>query len=158
MKRLVVMRHAKSDWDAGAESDHARPLNSRGKAEAPVVAAKLAARGFAPEAVTVSDARRTTETLELARPAWPGARVHVTPSFYHAGLSAVRAAVRELADDVTTWLVLGHNPGWEEMIDKLTGQRVDLKTCHAAVLESDAATFDDALTRASMKLVEVIKP
>ncbi len=158
MKRLVVMRHAKSDWDAGAESDHARPLNSRGRADAPVLARKLAARGFAPDAVTVSDARRTTETLELATPAWPGARVFVAPHFYHAGLPAVRVAVSEISDDLTTWLVLGHNPGWEDMVDTLCRKMIELKTCNAAVLESDAPTFREALENGAMRLVEVLKP
>jgi phosphohistidine phosphatase len=157
VKRLVVMRHAKSDWDAGAETDHARPLNARGRDEAPLVAKKLAVRGFTPDLVTSSDSVRTTETLELAKAAWPGVRVAMTGTFYHAGIHAVRAAAADVPGDVETWLVLGHNPGWEEMTSALAGTDVELKTSYAAVLESSAPTFADALA-GDMKLVALVKP
>ena len=67
MKRLVVMRHAKSDWSSGASTDHARPLNQRGRREAPITAARLATLGWAPDRVSSSDSQRTREALELAR-------------------------------------------------------------------------------------------
>jgi len=157
VKRLVVMRHAKSDWDAGAETDHARPLNERGRGEAPRVAAKLSARGFTPTRVTSSDSARTTETLELSRPIWPTASIVMTSTFYLAGIEAVRAAAVDVPAEVETWLVLGHNPGWEDLASTLAARPIELKTSWAAVLESQASTFVEALS-GSMTLIEIVKP
>ncbi len=157
MKRLVVMRHAKSDWDAGASSDHERPLNERGRREAPLVAAEIAARGFAPALVVSSDSKRTTETFEQAKAHWPGAAVRFTRALYHAGIAEVREALAAVPADVETVLVLGHNPGWESMVSQLSATHVELKTSHAAVLESDEATFSEAIAPGkTMRLVTII--
>ncbi len=157
MLRLVVMRHAKSDWDAGAMSDHERPLNARGRREAPVVGRELAKLGYAPEVVVSSDSKRTTETLELAKPHWPHANVSFSHALYHAGIGEVRDALASIPADVKTVLVLGHNPGWESMVSTLSGTHVELKTSHAAVLESEAASFADALAPGrKMKLVTIV--
>lgn len=157
MLRLVVMRHAKSDWDAGASTDHERPLNERGRREAPVVGKELAKLGYAPALVISSDSKRTTETLELARPFWPAAEVRFSRDLYHAGIGEVRQAVASVPPEITTLLVLGHNPGWESMVSQLSGAHVELKTSHAAVLESDAATFAEALASGKkMKLVTIV--
>jgi phosphohistidine phosphatase len=157
MKRLVVMRHAKSDWEAGAGSDHERPLNDRGRREAPVVAAELAKRGFDPELVVSSDSKRTTETFEQARSHWPRAEVRFTRALYHAGIDEVRDALAAIPAEVETLLVLGHNPGWESMVSQLSGTHVEMKTSYAAVLESDAATFADAIGPGKkMRLVTIV--
>ncbi len=66
--RLIIMRHAKSDWNSGAASDHARPLNKRGRRDAPRVANRLGELGWQPDYVISSDSRRTRETLELMLP------------------------------------------------------------------------------------------
>lgn len=157
MLRLVVMRHAKSDWDAGASSDHERPLNARGQREAPVVGRELAKLGYAPEVVLSSDSKRTTQTLELAKPHWSRAVVTFSRALYHAGIDEVREAVASIPSDVKTVLVLGHNPGWESMVSELSGTHVELKTSYAAVLESDAASFLDAIAPGSkMRLVTIV--
>ena len=64
-KRLLVTRHAKSSWKSGEDSDHARPLNKRGRRDAPRVAAHLVGLGWVPEQVLSSDSQRTRETLGL---------------------------------------------------------------------------------------------
>jgi phosphohistidine phosphatase len=159
MKRLVVMRHAKSDWEAGAGSDHERPLNDRGRREAPSVGRELAERGYTPDVVLTSDSKRTTETLELAKPFWPKAKVVAMRALYHAGIVEVRDALPSVPADAVTLLVLGHNPGWEGMVSQLSGKHVEMKTSYAAVLESEADSFDAALAPgAKLKLVAMIKP
>ena len=159
LKRLVVLRHAKSDWDSAAETDHARPLNERGRQEAPAIAEKLAANGYGPEHVVASDSKRTTETFELARSHWPNVTVDFTEHFYHAGIEAVRAVAASVPANVTTLVVLGHNPGWEGVVHELSGRSVELKTANAAVLEVEAASFVDALAEGSRwRLVEIFKP
>lgn len=157
--RLVVMRHAKSDWDAGAQTDHERPLNERGRKEAPHVGKALKAAGLVPELVLSSDSKRTTQTFEAMRPYLAEVPVSYLPELYHAGLTQVRSAAARVPAGVGTVMVLGHNPGWEDMVHELTGQPIELKTSYAAVLESDAHDLPTALARGgAMRLVRVIKP
>jgi phosphohistidine phosphatase len=136
-KRLVMMRHAKSDWDADAKSDHERPLNHRGRREAPQVAQTLRKEGLSPDLVISSDATRTRETWERMEDELDGARVVFDASLYLAGIDAVRASLERhgpAVADARVVMMLGHNPGWEETVHALTGQNVELKTAHAAVL------------------------
>ncbi len=67
-RRIIVMRHAKSSWKSDAPDDHSRPLNRRGRRDAPRVAQELARRGWVPERVFSSDARRTRQTWEIMAP------------------------------------------------------------------------------------------
>jgi len=159
VKRLIVMRHAKSDWSSGASTDHARPLNERGRREAPITAARLARLGWAPERVGSSDSQRTRETLELALPHWPGAVVSYHHELYFAGAEVVRKLGESLPDEVCTWLVLGHNPGWEELVEELGGRSIALKTSYAAMLVSGASTWAEAFARgADWTLERVLGP
>lgn len=157
--RLIALRHAKSDWDAGAESDHARPLNARGRREAPIVGRKLVQHGFVPDLVLSSDARRTTETIEAIRPYFPAAEVRFSGELYLAGISAVRRHAEAIDPCPETLLVVGHNPGWEDMVSELCGHPVEIKTAYAAVLESAAKSWREALQGgARMQLAALITP
>jgi phosphohistidine phosphatase len=144
VKRLVVMRHAKSDWSSGASTDHARPLNERGRREAPITAARLAKLGWAPDRVCSSDSQRTRETLELALPHWPSAVVSYHHELYFAGVEVVRKLGAGQPEDSSTLLVLGHNPGWEELVEELSDHSIALKTSCAALLVSDAKSWAEA--------------
>ncbi len=131
--RLILLRHAKSDWAAGV-SDHERPLNARGRRTAPQVGAWLAAQGWAPQAVRSSDAARTHETwLHLAEHL-PGVVPTFTPRLYLASPPTIIELVRGLPAGETT-LLLGHNPGLSDAARWLSGQPVDLGTADAALLE-----------------------
>jgi phosphohistidine phosphatase len=159
MKRLVVMRHAKSDWSSGATTDHARPLNERGRREAPITAARLAKLGWAPERVCSSDSQRTRETLELAMPHWSGAVVSHHHELYFAGAEVVRQLGAKVPDELSTLLVLGHNPGWEELVEDLSGHSIALKTSCAALLVSDASTWIEAFASGhGWRLERVLSP
>lgn len=159
MKRLIVMRHAKSDWEAGASSDHDRPLNDRGRREAPSVGKGLVELHAIPELVLSSDAARTRETWDRIRGSFPNATVELEPSFYLAGLETVRDRFVQVSDALATVLVLGHNPGWEDMASELTGTRIELKTAYAAVLESRRGeTWADALGPSGFALKKIVKP
>lgn len=144
MLRLIVLRHAKSDWDAGAQTDHERPLNRRGQREAPLTAENLVFRGFVPQFITSSDARRTTETLELMTPFASVPRVF-DRRLYLADLDVVRALAEEVPAGTSTWMIVGHNPGWEELVRDVTRVGVEMKTAYAAVLRADATTFVELL-------------
>jgi phosphohistidine phosphatase SixA len=158
-RRIILLRHAKAVPHDGNPNDHVRALSGVGRAEAESIGRKLAALGWIPELVSSSDSARTKETLALALPHWPGARVETSASLYLTGLSQLRIVARDVPADVSTWLVLGHNPGWEEAVEQLTGQSVELGTANAALLEGTGATVSEAIARGNkLTLVDVLQP
>lgn len=157
-RRLIVMRHAKSSWSSGAQGDHERPLNERGRHDAPVLGALIAQRGWVPDRVISSDSMRTRETWDGLMEAMPSIEPRFTSSLYLAGLSAVRQVVSALDDDVGTALLLGHNPGFSLAASWLTGDEIELKTAYAAVMETEAKRWADGLKIGAWDLVEVLTP
>jgi phosphohistidine phosphatase len=158
--RLIVMRHAKSDWHTGSASDHERPLNERGRQDAPRMAQWLRELGWLPERVLSSDSTRTRETYELMADTI-GRDVPVVwlKQFYHAGATAVRQALAVLSMQVRTVLVLGHNPGWEETIAWLSGQSATMPTAACALLTTPVPAWDAAVAAPRLwKLVDVLRP
>jgi phosphohistidine phosphatase len=106
MLTLILMRHAKSSWDAPQLADHDRPLNARGRSSAKAMGRWLKQHDYLPDEVLCSSSRRTVETLERLGIA---ARVRITRQLYHAGPAEMLAVLREaLAPSV---LMIGHNPG-----------------------------------------------
>lgn len=108
MKRLILMRHAKSDWSSGAASDHDRPLNARGLAAAEALGDWLRAQDLVPDQVLCSSAKRTGETylgLRLAE----DTPTTFTRDLYLATHTEMMTALRQATGDVL--LMIGHNPG-----------------------------------------------
>jgi len=158
-RRLIVLRHAKSAWGTEAPSDHARPLNKRGRRDAPRVAARLADLDWIPERVISSDSQRTRETWAGMSTALDEPSVRFTRGLYHGGLDEVRDEVEGVATGVTTLMVIGHNPGWEDMASRLTGTYLTMTTCNAALLEVEADTWGEALAMDSCwHMYEHVKP
>lgn len=158
-RRLIVMRHAKSSWDNPSGIDHERPLNERGLRDAPRVGAALVELGWVPDLVLSSDAQRTRETMAGMREAFPD-KVETTflSSFYHMGPKAVQEVVPTVDEAVKCLLVLGHNPGWEDLVHSLSGELVMMKTATAALLTRDLAGWKSAFESDSWKLEQVIGP
>ena len=157
-KRLIIMRHAKSSWTSGAATDHQRPLNKRGRRAAPRVGARLRDLGWIPDMVIASDSERTRETWRRMQAELPHSIVeHFSSTFYHGGLAAIASACTMLTEDTSTVLVLGHNPGWEDAVAKFSGQWVRMTTANAALLESDAEDWTEAM-KANWVLVEFLRP
>lgn len=149
MRRLVLMRHAKSSWKTDAPTDHARPLNGRGRRDAPKVGAELARRGWVPDRVLSSDSERTRETFARMRSTLGvEGDADFTRALYHAGIEEVRPALAALDDDVRTALVLGHNPGWEEVLEWLCGEDHEMKTATCALLSVEAPSWAAAVAAA----------
>jgi phosphohistidine phosphatase len=163
-RQLIVLRHAKSDWHTDAPTDHERPLNQRGRTDAPTVAQRICELGWTPDYVVSSDSLRTRETFELMSPAFTQALgrepvVQFLGSLYHAGPSDVEYVLSEVPDEVSPVMAIGHNPGWEAVIDWLTGESIRMTTANAALLSIDANSWPAAMGRAgSWNLVNVIRP
>jgi phosphohistidine phosphatase len=120
-RKLVLLRHAKSDWPEAA--DHDRPLAKRGRRDAPVVGRWLGESGYAPDAVVCSTARRARETWELVSTGLTAAAsqrsrvptVRYEPRVYEATVLGLLMLVREFDAAWGTALVVGHNPGIAEL-------------------------------------------
>ena len=115
---LILIRHAKSDWGTPALPDYDRPLNDRGRRSAPVLGRWLAERGYGPEEVILSGARRTVETWEgMAPSVAPAPTVRVERRLYDAPPERMLAVLREAG--ASPVLVIGHNPGIGEFANRL---------------------------------------
>ncbi len=137
LRRLLVMRHAKSSWKSDAPTDHARPLNKRGRRAAPYMGRVIHELGWDPQQLISSDAQRTRETwarcvVELEAPA----RLRFTSRLYLADLRGVCAELAGADDRLSTLMALGHNPWCEELCAWLSGEQVVMKTASVALLEA----------------------
>lgn len=150
------MRHAKSSWD-GDEADHDRPLNERGRRDAPRVAARLVELGWSPDFILSSDSTRTVETHALMRVVLPAAPVLFLRGLYHGSAGSLRKALAGVERQFATVLALGHNPGWEHAVADFSGEHVTMKTASAALLECDAPDWTTA-AMSEWKLVAAIHP
>lgn len=136
-KVLVLLRHAKSAWPPGV-ADHDRPLSKRGRRDASAVGQWLRHQGALPDVALVSSASRTTETFELVAGALrPPPRQIVTEEIYRAGTGDLLDLVRGLADDVSTALIVGHNPSIATLAALLDAEAGELpfKTSSVAVFD-----------------------
>lgn len=159
-RRLVVMRHAQAKSPHTGEVDHERRLTDRGRKDARKIAEHLVELGWVPERVVCSDSARTVETWARMVDRMPGPiEVLTTPRLYGAGFAELSAVAAEQPDVVRSLLVIGHNPGWEEVVNELSGEPVTLGTANAALLaHPDAAGWRDALEPGSWRLVDVLRP
>ncbi|MEH0542686.1 histidine phosphatase family protein [Streptomyces sp. B21-105] len=120
-RRLVVLRHAKSAWPTGVP-DHERPLAPRGRRDAPAAGRAIAEAGCVPDLALSSTAVRARGTWELVSAQWEApAPVRLDPRLYGADVPELLDVVRETPADVGTLLLVGHNPGLEELVLDLAG-------------------------------------
>lgn len=124
MRRLLLLRHAKSAWPAGVE-DRDRPLNGRGRESAPVLAAYMVAEGLLPDFALISVAVRTRATFALMEPAFvekaSPCPSRVEERLYLAAPGTLLAAIRETPATVRTLMLIGHNPGLHDLAVGLVG-------------------------------------
>jgi phosphohistidine phosphatase len=140
MKTLLVLRHAKSSWNHPELDDHARPLNKRGLRDAPRMGELVKAYGLIPDIVISSDAVRARLTAEgVAEAARYAGEILLDPRLYMAGPAEILSLLRAVREGVETVMIIGHNPGLEELVEQLTGEQQDFPTAALAhiVLEID---------------------
>ncbi|MCA1298853.1 SixA phosphatase family protein [Stappia indica] len=139
MLRLLLLRHAKSDWSDAAQIDFDRPLNIRGQRAAPQMGAHMARHGLVPDKVLCSSARRTRETLGLILPHLSGnMEIRVTRDLYEDGELDYVDSIRALGGGARTVLVIGHNPAMQDTALELIGEG------NPALRESIATKFPTA--------------
>ncbi|MFG1294738.1 MULTISPECIES: SixA phosphatase family protein [Xanthobacter] len=115
MRRLILLRHAKSDWPDGV-ADQERPLAARGRSAAPRMGLYMSQQGLVADRVLISPARRTRETWELVSAQMPPVpTVASEPRIYDASATRLLALVREQPRQIHTLMLIGHNPGLEDL-------------------------------------------
>ncbi len=125
MRQLLLMRHAKSSWDDPRLSDHARPLNTRGRMAAVAMRRAMRELGMAPDVVLVSSARRTLQTLEALEPWDATPLVEPMDALYLAPLGEMFEVLNTVPETARSVLLLGHNPGMHELAVTLLGAAAD---------------------------------
>ena len=133
VRRLIVMRHAKSSWKDPNLDDHERPLNNRGRRDAPMVADAIFERGWIPELILVSSSKRTLQTLEGMSHRMGKTPFEVRSGIYHATVIDLMEELEDMLDNGTT-MIIGHNPGSEILVNHLSGEWHTMPTATAVLL------------------------
>jgi phosphohistidine phosphatase len=160
MKTLLILRHAKTQSDAPA-GDHVRELTERGHHNAAAMGAYIHNLIGTPDAIVTSDATRARQTAEIVASAVDfAAPLTVEPQIYAADPDTLLAVVRSIPDGVQTVIIVGHNPGFEELAAALAGNaehEVRLPTSGLALLEFDVEGWD-AVRAGAGRLREIATP
>lgn len=164
MRQLLILRHAKSSWDDPGLGDHDRPLAPRGERAAKAMAGHLRRERIAPDLVLCSSARRTRETLDLIAPALAGdVTVSVEEDLYAASAGELLERLRAVDAEVEAVMLIGHNPGLEQLVLGLAGSGDDLVEVRRKYPTGALATLDFAgrwsdLAPGSAELTDFVKP
>ncbi|MCA9055954.1 MAG: histidine phosphatase family protein [Planctomycetaceae bacterium] len=136
MPTLLLMRHAKSDWSDASCPDHDRPLNARGKRDAPRMGRWLAEQSLGPTRIVASSAKRARKTADRVVSGLAGeVPIEVREDLYHATADHWLSVLAELPGDANCVLCIGHNPGLEALLERLTGNHERLPTAAIACLD-----------------------
>jgi phosphohistidine phosphatase len=154
MKKIILIRHAKSAWDHPWLDDFDRPLAERGLRDAPKMAASLKTRGIPIDLICSSPAQRAKQTACMTAEVlgYPEAKIHWEKSLYHASADHLLRFIQSQSDRIQTFVLVGHNPGLTELIN-LLGVNLDnlptsgqlafsLSTDHWEELSRDTCSLD----------------
>ncbi len=171
MKTIFLLRHAKSDRDDPALKDHDRPLNERGREAAPRIGAYIKSKRYKPDTVLCSTARRTVQTYDLVKDAvGGGSKVKFEESLYLAEQRHLLERLRWLDDELKSAMIIGHNPGIEQLANALSTSPKDaaaeklhrrmrekFSTCALAVIKVPMKAWRD-VKPGSGTLVDFVRP
>ena len=167
MRRIFLLRHAKSSWGDADLSDFDRPLNGRGRKAARLMADYLERSAIRPSLILCSAARRTQSTLELLDKAVEGVPASIEQGLYLASRHDLMARLRKLDDHLESVLVIAHNPGIERLAEALSegqgapealdGLGRKYPTGTLAVLESHAAHWAE-IEAGTCRLTAFVRP
>ncbi|SMX39597.1 SixA phosphatase family protein [Octadecabacter ascidiaceicola] len=160
-KRLILIRHAKSSWDAPFD-DHARTLNDRGREAAITIGGWLREKGYLPDTIYSSDAARTQETTErLVAALGTTPPVSFKDNMYHAPPATLMRVLQKAEGD--TVALVAHNPGIAYFAEEIVAQKpdhrrfLDYPTCATLVCDFPITTWADAVSR-SAQVVDFVVP
>jgi phosphohistidine phosphatase len=138
VKRLVVIRHAKSSWSNALIEDFDRPLNERGKKDAPLMAKRLKEKKIIPDLLITSPAKRANSTSKKFAKVFDidKKKIRKDPKLYHASESVILKIAKELDEKFNVVFIVGHNPGLTEFVNIASNLEIDnIPTAGVTVLE-----------------------
>jgi phosphohistidine phosphatase len=151
MKKLFLLRHAKSDYPNNVNDDHARPLNKRGEADCRKIARYLKENNISPQAILASDATRTTSTINnLLRETASATQVQFLSKLYLATPGEILKEVAKIDNSLQSAMIVAHNPGIEQLArilikdgkpESLAKIRIKYPTCALTCLELDTDSW-----------------
>jgi len=158
---LILMRHAKSDWGNASLSDHHRPLNARGKRDAPRMADWLSETGVVPDVILSSTSERTRETVDLMTSRWGREpKVAFDQSLYLSSPDTILSAISAMGGDAESLMVVAHNPGISYLVSALSGESIDMPTAAIAIFKTSRIDADwaEIVSDPEFQLVHFMRP
>ncbi len=155
MKKLIVVRHAKSSWDFPDLDDFDRPLNKRGKQSAPEMGKRLATRGIVPDLIVSSPAKRAITTAKRIAEElkFPKKAIVEEPIFYHDTMRDMVAVLNAIPSDVNILMIFGHNPMLTDLVNHLAGTDIfNIPTCGTVEIDFNVTDWEQ-VGKAKGKLV-----
>ncbi len=159
MKSLLILRHAKSSWKVLDLADHDRPLNERGKRDAPRMGHLLRDENLVPSLVLSSTAKRARKTAaKVAQACGYEGHIQLDDRLYHADCQAWLEVLREVPEENDRVLGVGHNPDLEELLELLTGCSEAMPTAALAHVALPIASWQQLPDEPEGKLVHLWRP
>lgn len=145
MKKLILIRHAKSSWDKPWQNDHDRPLADRGLRDAQKMAKRLKKRGIHPDIILSSTALRAIQTAQITAQelSYPEEKIECEKNLFHASPNMILKCIHQQKDSHDTLFLIGHNPGMNELINELGIDLDNLPTCGHIGFKLDAKSWSE---------------
>lgn len=145
MKKLILIRHAKSSWEDPLLDDHERPLNDRGHRDAPQMAQRLKEKEVIADLIISSTAVRAKATAYITaeRLDFPKEEILIRKDLYHTSENEMLKVLTRLPDTLNTVLLIGHNPGLNDLIIRLGGKIKDLPTAGQFAFSFDTSKWSE---------------
>ena len=162
MKYLYLIRHAKSSWKDNSLADHDRPLNKRGRRDAPMMGKRLRHQAIMPDLMLSSTALRAVKTAHaIAKEiGYPKKEINYQKALYHASPEEMLSQIRQIHNSNQALFLVGHNPGMTDLADELTHSDIDnIVTCgiYALALDIDSWSQIRADGKASLQFYDYPK-
>ena len=158
MKTVLLLRHAKSSWDHPGRNDRERPLNKRGKRQAPEMGKLINAENLTPDLILSSPAKRACKTAQaVAEACGYDGEIEQIDDFYPGAPDDYLRVLSELPDGVRRVMVVGHNPGLEELLRVLVGELRTLSTATLAQVELPLEAWQDLTASTRGELVRILR-
>ncbi len=159
MKTLLILRHAKSSWSHASLPDHDRPLNERGKRDAPRMGELILDQGLVPSLILSSTANRAVTTAKIvAETCGYQHDIVFAKELYLSGVQAYEAILRRTPDHHGSILVIGHNPDMENLVEALTGRYRRMPTAALAQITIQIDSWSEFELVDNGKLVDLWLP
>lgn len=157
MKKILIMRHAKSDWSDGSLRDFDRPLNNRGNKAAPLIGKEIKKLKLIPELIISSPALRARMTAEAVADNCEYKKDIIwNDSFYFGYTSEIINAIRNVDDAIESVMIFGHDPTWSTVAEILSGEFISMKTADVVILEFEGKW--KKVGEGKCKLVKYLSP